>query len=244
MVIVLFTDFGSNDLYVGQVEAVLERYAPGVRVIHLLHDAPAFNVKASAHLLAALGQKIPRGHVFVGVVDPEVGSDRAAVVLRADGSWFIGPDNGLFSVLAGRAASRSCWEITGVPARLAPSFHGRDLFAPIAAAVATDDFPNSNVRATSGLQVNFESADLAEVIYVDHYGNVFTGVRAAEISDDALVCAGGREIRHARVFSAVDPGVAVWYQNSVGLVEIAVNQGSAARLLGLAVGDPVRLVAP
>jgi len=244
MAIVLFTDFGSSDLYVGQVEAVLERYAPGVRIIHLLHDAPAFNVKASAHLLAALAQKIPRGHVFMGVVDPGVGSDRGALVLRADGRWFVGPDNGLFSVIAGRAAARSCWHVTGTPARLAPSFHGRDLFAPMAAAVATDDFPNSNVKASPGLQVELGSVDLPEIIYVDHYGNAFSGIRATDVFHDAIITVAGRDVRHARVFSAVEPGVAVWYENSVGLLEIAVNQGSAADLLGLAVGDPVELVAP
>jgi len=105
MAIVLYSDFGSSDLYVGQVEAVLDRYAPGVRVIHLLHDAPSFGIEASAHLLAALSQKIAKGHVFMGVVDPGVGSDRGAIVVCADGRWFVGPDNGLFSVIAARATA-------------------------------------------------------------------------------------------------------------------------------------------
>ena len=83
---------------------MLDRYAPSVRVIDLLHEAPPFAVRASAHLLAALAQGLPRGHVFLGVVDPGVGSDRGAVVLRADGRWYVGPDNGLFSVVAARAA--------------------------------------------------------------------------------------------------------------------------------------------
>jgi hypothetical protein len=242
MAIVLFSDFGSNDLYVGQVEAVLDRYAPGVRVIHLLHDAPPFNVKASAHLLAALSQKIPKGHVFMGVVDPGVGSDRAAIVVRADGRWFVGPDNGLFSVISARAAARQCWQIAGASRRLAPSFHGRDLFAPMAAAVATDDFPNSTVKAASGLQVTFGAADLPEIVYVDHYGNAFTGLRAAAVPPEARVAIGGRELQHARVFSSVAPGEAVWYENSIGLVEIAVNQGSAADVFGLAVGDVVSVL--
>lgn len=241
MAIVLFSDFGSNDLYVGQVEAVLDRYAPGVRVIHLLHDAPPFNIRASAHLLAALSQKMPKGHVFLGVVDPGVGSARGAVVMRADGRWFVGPDNGLFSVIAARATAWQCWQVT-VPGRLAPSFHGRDLFAPMAAAVATDDFPNSHVQPGSGLQVSFGSDDLAEILYIDHYGNAFTGLRAAELSSAARVRAAGRTVPHARVFSAVAPGQAVWYENSIGLVEIAVNRGSAARAFGLSVGDAVTVV--
>src|SRR4249920_34498 len=128
MAIILFTDFGADDLYVGQVEAMLDRYAPGVRVIHLLHEAPPFNVRAAAHLLAALARGLP-GHVFLGVVDPGVGSDRGAVVLRADGSWYVGPDNGLFAVIAARAASKSVWRIAGHPPGASPSFHGRDVFA-------------------------------------------------------------------------------------------------------------------
>ncbi len=242
MAIVLFTDFGSDDLYVGQVEAVLDRYAPGVRVIHLLHDAPAFNVEASAHLLAAVATKLPKGHVFMGVVDPGVGTERGAIVMRADGRWFVGPDNGLFSVVGARAAARQFWQVTQIPAAAAPSFHGRDLFAPMAAAVAADDFPNSSVRAVSGLQVTLGAADLPEVIYLDHYGNAFTGQRAAGVPTTARVAVAGHEVPHARVFSAVARGEAIWYENSIGLVEISVNQGSAKQVLGLSVGDAVSVV--
>ena len=239
MAIILFTDFGADDLYVGQIEAVLDRYAPGVRVIDLLHEAPTFNVRAAAHLLAALAQGLARGHVFIGVVDPGVGSERAAVVLRADGRWYVGPDNGLFSVIAARAASKSVWHITGHALGVAPSFHGRDIFAPVAAAVATDDFPDENVAPVAALQVDFGADDLAEVIYVDHYGNAFTGIRARDISPVRTLVANGREVRHARVFADVPPGAAFWYENSSGLVEIAVNQGHAGRALGLAVGTAV-----
>jgi len=237
--ILLFTDFGADDLYVGQVEAMLDRHAPGVRVIDLLHAAPRFDVRASAHLLAALAQGLPRGHVFLGVVDPGVGSDRDGVVVRADGRWFVGPDNGLFSVVAARAATKSVWRITGRPPGVSPSFHGRDLFAPMAAAVVTDDFPNENVAPAADLAVHLGGADLAEVIYVDHYGNCFTGLRARAAAKTGRLVAGGRELAHAPVFSAVEPGTAFWYENSSGLVEIAVNHGSAAAELGLAVGAPV-----
>jgi len=237
--ILLFTDFGADDLYVGQVEAMLDRYAPGVRVIDLLHEAPPFAVRASAHLLAALAQGLPRGHVFLGVVDPGVGSDRGAVVLRTDGRWFVGPDNGLFSVVAARAASRSVWRITGHPPGVSASFHGRDVFAPMAAAVATDDFPNESVAPAADLAVRFGGDDLAELIYVDHYGNCFTGLRARGVPETNRLAVGGREVPHARVFAEVPAGTAFWYENSSGLVEVAVNRGSAAAELGLAVGMPV-----
>jgi hypothetical protein len=237
--ILLFTDFGADDLYVGQVEAMLDRHAPGVRVIHLLHEAPPFDVRAAAHLLAALAQGLPRGHVFLGVVDPGVGSDRGAVVLRADGRWYVGPDNGLLSVIAARAASKSVWRITGHPPGVSPSFHGRDVFAPMAAAVATDDFPNENVAPAAELAVRFGGEDLAEVIYVDHYGNCFTGLRARGLPETNRLVVHGRELPHARVFADAAPGAAFWYENSSGLVEVAVNRGSAARELSLAVGAPV-----
>jgi S-adenosylmethionine hydrolase len=239
MAILLFTDFGADDLYVGQVEAMLDRYAPGVRVIDLLHEAPPFAVRASAHLLAALAQGLPRGHVFLGVVDPGVGSDRGAVVVRADGRWYVGPDNGLFSVVAARASAKSVWRITGRPPGVSPSFHGRDVFAPMAAAIATDDFPNENVAPAADLAVHLGGDDLAEVIYVDHYGNCFTGIRARGIPQTNRLVAAGRELPHARVFAEVPAGTAFWYENSSGLVEVAVNHGSAVVALGLAVGAPV-----
>jgi S-adenosylmethionine hydrolase len=151
----------------------------------------------------------------------------------------VGPDNGLFSVVVARAASKSVWRITGHPPGVSPSFHGRDVFAPMAAAVATDDFPNESVAPAADLATYLGGDDLAEVIYVDHYGNCFTGIRARGIAHEKRLAAAGRELAHARVFAEVEPGTAFWYENSSGLVEIAVNHGSAAAGLGLAVGTPV-----
>jgi S-adenosylmethionine hydrolase len=243
MAIVLFTDYGAADLYAGQVEVVLDGRAPGVRVIHLLNEAAPFDVRAAAHLLAALVRNLPPGHVVLGVVDPGVGSERGAVVLRADGRWYVGPDNGLFSVVAARAAATSVWRITAPWPDASASFHGRDVFAPVAAAVATGDFPNADVAPAAGLAVRFGGDDLAEVIYVDHFGNAFTGIRGRNLPATRRLVAQGREIAYARVFAEVAPGSAFWYENSNGLVEIAVSGGSAARALGLAVGTPVTWVA-
>ncbi len=239
MAIVLFTDFGSNDLYVGQVEAALHREAPGLGVIHLLHEAPMFNPRASAHLLAALVTRMPAGHVYCAVVDPGVGSERNAVAIRADGTWFVGPDNGLLSVVADRAASCDLWRVVDLPAGLSVSFHGRDLFAPIAAGLEIGKPPEDFAVPMEALAISLGGGDLAEIIYVDHYGNAFTGIRAAEASTSRRLVAAGREIGHAGVFSAAAPGTAFWYENSIGLVEIAVSGGSAAHVLELAVGQSV-----
>ncbi|MFN3717069.1 MAG: S-adenosyl-l-methionine hydroxide adenosyltransferase family protein, partial [Thiobacillus sp.] len=103
--IVLFTDFGTGDPYVGQVKAKLMLHAPRQLVVDLLHEAPDFNAHAGAHLLAALSAGFPAGTVFLAVVDPGVGMPRDGVVVLADGRWFVGPDNGLLSVIAARAAN-------------------------------------------------------------------------------------------------------------------------------------------
>jgi S-adenosylmethionine hydrolase len=239
MCIFLFTDFGAADIYAGQVKAVLARHAPGIPVVDLLHEAPAFNIKAGAHLLAAVAAQIPAGGVTLAIVDPGVGGARGTAVLNADGRWFVGPDNGLLSVLAARAIACTYWRITWQPDHLSASFHGRDLFAPIAAALASGEFPAGKAAAASGLTVNFGATDVGEIIYIDHYGNAYTGLRAQGLSRDTRVAVAGRSIGYARVFSAVAAGEMFWYENSLGLVEIAGNGCSAAHKLGLAVGQPI-----
>ena len=117
--IVLFTDFGLTGLYTGQVRAVLHRDAHEVAVIDLVADAPAYRVQGAAYLLASLTEAFPRGAIFLGVVDPGVGEPRRPGVLAADGRWFVGPDNGLFELVARRAAEPPrWWEITWTPPRL------------------------------------------------------------------------------------------------------------------------------
>lgn len=237
--IFLFTDFGAADLYVGQVKMVLQQHVPQVAVIDLLHEAPAFDVHASAHLLAALATQIPPGSVTLAVVDPGVGGARDAVALAADNRWYVGPDNGLLSVLAARARGRTCWRITWRPEPLSASFHGRDLFAPVAAAIARGEFPAGKAESVVGLGVDFGGDDRGAIVYIDHYGNAFSGLRAGNLPHAARIVVAGRSLSHAQVFSAVPAGELFWYSNSLGLVEIAGNACSAAVKLGLRIGQPV-----
>jgi S-adenosylmethionine hydrolase len=238
MAIVLFTDFGSGDLYVGQMKAVLQRLAPGMAVIDLLHDAPAFNARASAHLLAAMVGCFGEGSVFLTVVDPGVGGTRNAVVVQADNRWYVGPDNGLLSVIGARAAKGDCWRIVWRPEQLSASFHGRDLFAPVAATLAVQGgLPKGWFEHAGTLDIEFGGDDLPEIIYVDHYGNAHTGIRASGIPREMLLAVGEWRLPFARVFSEMAAGEVFWYENSQGLVEIAVSCGSAAQLLRLKIGD-------
>jgi len=240
--IILFTDFGSASLYVGQVKNVLYQHAPRVKHIDLLHDAPVFNIKSSAHLLAALAPQFPPQSVFFAVVDPGVGGARGAVVVAADGRWFVGPDNGLLSIIAARAEETKLWRIHWRPRKLSHTFHGRDLFAPIAALVAARKFPRDKLEEITSLQVQLEAQDLAEIVYIDRYGNAMTGMRAKSLKFDSQFLVHGGRLRRATIFADVPSGTPFWYENCVGLAEIAVSSGNAARELDLKIGDAVELV--
>lgn len=236
--LVLFTDYGWTDPYVGQVKAVLARLAPGVPIIDLMHDVPAFNAHAGAQLLDALVAPFPPGSVVLAVVDPGVGTPRKTLVADADGRWYVGPDNGLISIVAARAATAHYWRIHWRPERLSDTFHGRDLFAPVAAALARGPFPADMLTPVDAPTVQFDPSDLPRIIHIDHYGNAWTGIRGG-LLQGATLAVKGRPLPHHRVFAEAPKGEAFWYVNAAGLVEIAANRASAADLLGLKVGDPV-----
>lgn len=241
--LVLFTDFGLGGPYVGQMKAVLYREAPGVPVVDLFADAPSFNPRASAYLLAAYVSEFPEGTVFLCVVDPGVGTEaRRPVVVQAGGRWFVGPDNGLFHVVAMRAAERRRWEITWRPERLSASFHGRDLFAPVAARLARGEPPEGVDLPWQAEELAGWAEDLYEVIYIDHFGNAITGVRAQSLRPSIFLLVSEHILTWARTFGEAAPGEAFWYENANGLVEIAVSSGSAAEVLGLEVGSEIEVV--
>ena len=240
--IALFTDFGLHGPYAGQMKAVLLEMAPGVPIIDLFADAPDGNPKASAYLLAAYAAWFPEGTVFLCVVDPGVGGKRPAVIVEADRRWYVGPGNGLFEIVQRRAREAQSFDIAWRPKTISASFHGRDLFAPVAAILARGDEPPGRPRADGADRPADWPDDLAEIVYVDHYGNAMTGLRAAMLSPGARLGAAGRVLERARTFGDRPPGAAFWYENSNGLAEIAVNQGRADRELGLSIGAAVAIV--
>lgn len=241
--IALYTDFGAAGPYTGQMKASIYRDLPQAVIIDLMADAPVHNPRAAAYLLAALAQAFPVGTVFVGVVDPGVGNpQRRPAVVKADGRWFVGPDNGLFNVAAMHSRALAWWDITWQPPHLSASFHGRDLFAPVAARIAGGQPPPGEVRDPQDRLLRDWPADLAEIIYLDHFGNAMTGLRAATVSDQRRLRVRDRELCHARTFSAVPVGETFWHVNANGLVEIAVNRGRADAVLGLTPGEPVQIV--
>jgi len=240
--IVLFSDFGLEGPYTGQVKTVLYRMAPAVRVVDLFADAPAGKPKPAAYLLAAYGVWFPPGTVILAVVDPGVGSTRGAVIVEAGGRWYVGPDNGLFELVARRAGAARTWDILWRPEAMSASFHGRDLFAPVAGRLARGVFPSEPPRSDeSGRRADWPD-DLAEIVYIDHYGNAIIGLRAAILPEKTRLHVSGYVLPRARTFSDVPSGTAFWYENSSGLAEIAVNAGRADAALDLVIGSPVAVL--
>ena len=242
--IALFTDFGAAGPYVGQIKAVFAASVPRVAVIDLMHDAPAFQPKRAAYLLAALVAGLPKGTIILGVVDPDVGhAARRPVVVEAGGRFLVGPDNGLFAIAARRHQGPHWWQITWRPETSSATFHGRDLFAPVAAMLA-DGAPPPGARLDAAQTVGADwPDDLSEIVYLDGYGNAMTGIRADSVPQDAVLNVHGRKIAGATTFSDVPAGAAFWYRNAFDLVEIAVNRGRAAAVLDLRPGSEVQPVA-
>jgi S-adenosylmethionine hydrolase len=164
------------------------------------------------------------------------------MILEADGRWYVGPGNGLFELVRRRAGQARSFDIDWKPERLSASFHGRDLFAPVAAMLARGEPPPGRPRDNGADRRADWPDDLGEIVYVDHFGNAMTGMRAAVLPANARITTADRVLERARTFSDLPPGAAFWYENSNGLAEIAVNQGRADRDLGLAIGTAVKIV--
>lgn len=241
--IFLYTDFGWAGPYVGEMKAVLARELPNVALVDLMHDAPAFNPRASAYLLAALSKRFVEGDLCVAVVDPGVGdTNRRAIMLEADGIRFVGPDNGLFAVVACQAKRVRCEEILWRPVNCSDSFHGRDVFAPVASQWHRGSPVESRTASPDSLVGMEFPEQLAEVIYIDHFGNAVTGLNAKNFPLSARLLISDQRIAHAPTFSRVAAGEMFWYANSMGLVEIAANRVNAAEQLDLRIGTHVDFI--
>ncbi len=235
--IVLLTDFGIDDPYVGQVHLRLGVLAPGVPVIDLFHSLPNFMIEAAAYLVPAYCRHVPPGAIVVAVVDPGVGGPRRAITFEAEGCHYVGPDNGIFEMVARRAAISTCMSLP-IPSDAAASFHGRDVFALAAAALARGS-------SASDLRVSLTRFpqwpdDNQKILYIDRYGNAITGVRSRPEYHTLTVR--GRTLTRARTFADRLDGEPFFYENANGLIEIAAYGRSAAVSLDLHLADPFVII--
>jgi S-adenosylmethionine hydrolase len=247
--ITLLTDFGLQDHYVGVLHAVLEREAPGVHRLDLVHQVPPGDVWTASFLLRCSWQHLPDDCVVLAVVDPGVGGDRRPVAVRRDRRWLVGPDNGVVAAVGLPAEAISLdWRRMGLP-EPSRTFHGRDLFAPAAARLARGDDPHALGKAVDpGSLVacplpepaRIESGLRATVLHVDRFGNLVTNLSAGAVPDGVTAWYGApRGARRVAAYVDALDGEVVVIAGSSGLLELAVNRESAAEVTGLGRGDIV-----
>ena len=276
--IVLLTDFGSADWFVGTMKGVIASIAPKAQVIDLSHDIPPGDVKAGAFALLAAFRYFPRGSIFVAVVDPGVGGPRDAMLAEAHGYQFLGPDNGLLAyALAGgppgtggaRSTTLKPVIAEGPAYRLraienpeyrlpvtSATFHGRDVFAPAAAHLSLGKTPGSFGRKKDTfVELPFpvpymsKGSVTGEIVHIDRFGNAITNLTPRDL--DALpqkvrkgglaVKAKGKAFPLAAFFAQAGNGKPLALSGSSGFLELAIDNGNAARKFGLKRGDPVKV---
>jgi S-adenosyl-L-methionine hydrolase (adenosine-forming) len=244
--ITLLTDYGTSDSYVGEMKGTLARLAPGAAVVDITHHIAPGDLRAAHYLLGRTWPRFPAGTIHVAVVDPAVGTDRTALLATVAGHCFLAPDNGLLTGIADRADARLF--ALRVPETASPTFHGRDLFAPAAAALAEGcapaelGTPMSQAPAALALpQPHYAGKSVVgEVIYVDRFGNLVTNLTPAVVPSYAVLVVEDSDIGSlVATFGAVPSGTPLAYLGSGGQVEIAVRDGSAARRFGIGVGGKV-----
>lgn len=260
--IALFTDFGTRDAYVAQMKGVMLTICPHARLVDLNHDVGQFDVRGASYVLAASAVYFPAQTIFVAVVDPGVGSERRPVMLQtASDKWFIAPDNGLLTQVMAREGvrraavlDRSAFYRTTNPS-ISPTFHGRDIFGPIAAHLAAGIDPEQLGSATDELMTlpmstprQVGQALVGEVQHIDHFGNVVTNLTPALLdawpkpSQIACVHQGQTyAVQWVNTYAEGESDALLGLYNSDGFFEFAMAQGSAEMFLGAAVGDAIEL---
>jgi S-adenosylmethionine hydrolase len=245
-VITLLTDYGTRDSYVGELRGTLLARVPDAVLADITHEVPPGDLPAAAYVLARSWRSFPAGTIHLTVVDPGVGGARAALALESLGHFFVGPDNGVFTPVL--EAAGEVIELT-VPPAASATFHGRDVFAPAAAALCSGRplsslgpvlrapairLPPPRLRPEGG-------GTTGEVIYVDRFGTLITNLGPALGNEIEIA---GLRLQLSRTFGDVPPGEPLAFVGSGGTIEIAVRDGSAAELLGLGRGAAVRAERP
>jgi S-adenosylmethionine hydrolase len=253
-VVTLLTDFGTADYFVAAVKGVILTINPQVSIVDITHETPPQDIESAAFTLLACYRDFPTGTIHVAVVDPGVGSARRPIAVSAGDHYFVGPDNGLFSYILDREPYRA-FHLTvesNFRQSVSPSFHGRDIFAPVAAAISRGtELGELGPEIKDPLRLaplapeKLQNGTLrGRIINIDHFGNCITNFTRADISDvtKPKLFVSGRVVEAFRRFFGdksefKDELFAIW--GSAGFLEISVNNGSAAALLSAKRGDAV-----
>ncbi len=242
--ITLLTDFGTADGYVAEMKGVMLSRAPGVSVVDISHDIFPQDVEAARLAVARYWRRFPVGTVHVVVVDPGVGTERAAIAVESGGQFLVGPDNGVLSpallALDARAVTLP------IPASASATFHGRDVFAPAAASIACgaaidnlgEHFPSPMRLRTPEATRRADGAIVGSVLTIDRFGNALTNIVARSAGS---ILAAGQLLPIVRTYADAGVGDVVALIGSSGFIEIAVRNGNASQLLQLERGAEIVL---
>lgn len=257
MIIALFTDFGVRDAYVAQMKGVILSINADVAVIDLNHEVAAFDVRQAAYLLEASSRYLPAGSVVVAVVDPGVGTKRRPVLCgtRSD-RWFVGPDNGVFTHVLAEQGLREAYVLTETAyfaPRVSSTFHGRDIFGPVAAHLASGVPANHfgpRVETLVTFPVNpprtVDHAAVGEIVHIDHFGNIITNVapdllEGLQIGQQLLVTIIERRwtVPFCSTYGMQPEGKLMALVSSNDTLEIALTQGNASAHIKAPVGTAI-----
>jgi S-adenosylmethionine hydrolase len=251
-IITLTTDFGDKDGYVGAVKGVLLKINPQIKIVDITHDISPFNILEGTLILNSFYQFFPRGTIHLVVVDPGVGGKRKGILIQTDNYFFVGPDNGIFSLILENEKIREIIGITNSEYFLqkpSSTFHARDIFAPVSAYLSLGVKPQefgSLSRECYKLklpQPKFRENRLkGEIIYVDRFGNLISNIRSELLPDEKRIQVkiGQRRIKGlSRFYAERKEGELIALIGSSNFLEIAVNQGNAQRLLKAKTGDKI-----
>ena len=249
MRITLLTDFGTADGYVAAMKGAIVEVAPSVLIEDASHAIEPGDIIGAAFALRRYWRRYPEGTVHLAVVDPGVGSDRRAIVVEADGRYCVGPDNGVFTYVLQDAQQARVFNITARTTRASSrTFHGRDIFAPTAALIASGSPLNQlgtpisdAVRFTLPPPIATESSVRGEIVQVDRFGNLVSNIPSGLLQRGHVARIAEREVRVVATYAEAGVGEPVALVNSDDVVEVAVRDGSAARALNVERGAPLEL---
>jgi hypothetical protein len=256
-ILTLTTDFGPSDNYVGAMKGVILGICPRVQIVDICHQVTPFEIAEGAYTIAQACACFPKKTVHVVVVDPGVGTARRPILVEAEGQYFIGPDNGVLSMVYSREKHKvrliANEEYFRKP--VSATFHGRDIFAPVAAHIAAGVAPARMGKPIGDyLQPDFVTPQRSgkrtwtgRILKIDRFGNLVTNFHIRDFEDQgrAFVTIGRRKISTlVRTYAEARPGELVLIVGSSGYLEVSVNQGSAAKQVGGKTGAPARLTIP
>ncbi len=249
-IVTLLTDFGTADGYVGAMKGAIKTVSANIDIIDVTHDIPAFSITRAAYTILNYYNRFPKDTVHVCVVDPGVGSGRGACIIQADRAFFVGPDNGMFDLLLAEQPSAKCFSIHNNFAESSSTFHGRDIFAPVAARLATGISPELLSKPVPCnepkiVHVRHEGNKLyVPVLVTDHFGNIIFAVKRKKLAGKRFRKIRFKNYEFTKIreyYSQKKPGGLLCLWNSLNFLEIAQNKGSAADFFSVSSGDELEL---